>query len=178
MAILKIVTFPNSVLKTRAKEITTFDAALEKLADDMFDTMYAAPGVGLAANQVGILQRIAVIDVDYKFDSDDEEAPRIPVEQNRRVLVNPVILEQGPSFLFKEGCLSVPGFQEEVKRIEKLKVKFQDLKGKEHVLDCEGLLAVAVQHEVDHLDGKLFIDRLSMAKRDMIKKKIKKGVVG
>jgi peptide deformylase len=176
MAILKIVTFPNPVLKTRAEEITVFDAALEKLAGDMFDTMYDAPGVGLAANQVGLLKRIAVIDVDFKFEEEDDAKVKIPVGQVRRVLINPVIVKRGPEFSFKEGCLSIPGFNEEVKRIEKLTVKFQDLKGKEHTLEAEGLLAVAVQHEVDHLDGKLFIDRLSMAKRTLIKGKIKKGV--
>ncbi len=176
MAILKIVTFPNPILKQRAEEVGTFDAALESLSLDMFETMYDAPGVGLAANQVGVLQRLAVIDVDYHIegDEDDDDSVRRPVEQNPRIFVNPVIQKKSVEVLFKEGCLSVPGFSEEVKRFEKLTVKYQDLKGKEHTLEAEGLLAIAIQHEIDHLDGKLFIDRLSIAKRGIIKGKIKK----
>ena len=179
MALIKILTFPNPVLKQRAQEIGIFDAALEKLAADMFDTMYDAPGVGLAANQIGVLQRIAVIDVDYHIEGDEDEESgaeslRRPVNQNPRVFVNPVILTKSIEVLFKEGCLSVPGFSEEVKRYEKLSLKYQDLKGKEHSLEAQGLLAIAIQHEIDHLDGKLFIDRLSIAKRGLIKSKIKK----
>ncbi|MBI3555933.1 MAG: peptide deformylase [Deltaproteobacteria bacterium] len=178
MAILKIVTFPNPVLKQRAEEVESFDAALEKLSVDMFETMYDAPGVGLAANQIGVLQRIAVIDVDYHIEGDqddaDDDSLRRPVNQNPRIFVNPVIVKKSVEVLFKEGCLSVPGFSEEVKRFEKLSVKYQDLAGKEHSLEAQGLLAIAIQHEIDHLDGKLFIDRLSIAKRGLIKGKIKK----
>ena len=176
MAILKIVTFPDPVLRQPTKEVTKFDAELEKLVADMFDTMYDAPGVGLAANQIGLSLRLAVIDVDYHIegDEDDEAAVRRPVEQNPRVLVNPHLVKKGDDFLFKEDLLSVPGFSEEVKRAQTVTVRFQDLKGEQHTLDAEGLLAVAIQHEIDHLDGKLFIDRLSVAKRGLIKSKIKK----
>lgn len=173
MAILNIVTFPHPVLRERTKEIDTFDAELEKLVADMFETMYDAPGVGLAANQVGVSKRVAVIDVDYSIEGENDDLRR-PVNQNPRILINPVIIKKGREFLFKEGCLSVPGFSEEVKRLEQLTVTYQDLKGETHTLDAEGLLAVAIQHEIDHLDGKLFIDRLSLTKRNLIKGKIKK----
>lgn len=179
MAILKIVTFPDPVLRKSTERVTDFDANLAKLVADMFDTMYDAPGVGLAANQVGISKRLAVIDVDYSVEGDDDEGEdanktRCLVNQNQRVLINPKLVKRGGSFMYKEGCLSVPGVSEEVKRAERVTVKFQDLKGEEHVLEAEGLLAVAIQHELDHLDGKLFIDRLSLAKRGLIKSKIKK----
>lgn len=173
MALLKIYTFPDPVLKQKAEPVTVFDAALEKLAIDMTETMYDAPGVGLAANQVGVLQRVLVIDTDYSIDGEEEEIRRY-VDQNPLTIINPEILEKRGDILFKEGCLSVPGFTEEVKRYKKVKLKFQDVKGKTHELDADGLLAVAIQHEIDHLDGKLFIDRLSMVKRNLIKGKIKK----
>jgi peptide deformylase len=173
MAIRKIVHFPEQVLREKPSHVKHFDAELEELANDMFETMYDAPGVGLAANQIGVLKRIAVIDVDYSLEGDDE-ATRKLVNPNPRVLVNPTIVSKGGEILFNEGCLSVPGFAEEVKRFDRVKVRFQDLKGASHELEAEGLLAVAVQHEVDHLDGKLFIDRLSITKKNLIKGKLKR----
>ena len=178
MALLDIVTFPNPILKTRAKEVDLFDAELEKLVSDMYETMYDAPGVGLAANQVGVLKRIAVIDVDYSIEGDDDDDEdsnlRVYINKNPRVLINPVLVEKKGEILFKEGCLSVPGFSEDVKRCDRLQLRYQNLKGETHTLDADGLFAVCIQHEIDHLDGKLFIDRLSIAKRGLIKSKIKK----
>lgn len=173
MALLKILTFPNPVLKQRAEPVTVFDAELEKLATDMRETMYDAPGVGLAANQVGVLKRILVIDTDYSIEGEEEEIRKY-IDQNARTIINPEILAKSGNILFKEGCLSVPGFTEEVKRYDKVKFKFQDVKGGFHEIEADGLLAVAIQHEIDHLDGKLFIDRLSMVKRNLIKGKLKK----
>lgn len=174
MALLKIYTFPEPVLRQKASPVETFDAELEKLCQDMLETMYDAPGVGLAANQVGVTKRVLVIDTDYNIEGEEEGEIRRYVNQNPRVVINPEVIEKGGKILFKEGCLSVPGFTEEVQRFERVTIKHQDAKGAFHEIKAEGLLAVAIQHEMDHLDGKLFIDRLSMVKRGMIKGKIKK----
>lgn len=174
MALLKIYTFPDPILKQKAEPVTDFDAELEALAKDMTQTMYDAPGVGLAANQVGVLKRILVIDTDYSIEGEEEDEIRRYVNQNPRVIINPALIQRTGEVLFKEGCLSVPGFTEEVKRYERVTLRYQDVKGATHEIDATGLLAVAIQHEIDHLDGKLFIDRLSMVKRGMIKSKIKK----
>lgn len=174
MALLKIYTFPEPVLRQKAQPVTEFNSDLEKLAQDMLETMYDAPGVGLAANQVGITKRILVIDTDYSIEGDEDAEIRHYVNQNPRIIVNPDIIEKSGKILFKEGCLSVPGFTEEVQRFDRATLRYQDLKGQTQELQTEGLLAVAIQHEIDHLDGKLFIDRLSMVKRGMIKGKIKK----
>jgi peptide deformylase len=175
MALLPIYTFPDPVLRQAAKPVTVFDAELEKLAQDMLETMYDAPGVGLAANQVGVLKRIVVIDVDFGVEGDEEAGIRTLVDQNPRIIVNPVIVKKSGDVVSKEGCLSVPGFTEEVKRCSTVTLKYQDEKGKPHTLEnVDGLLAICIQHEIDHIDGKLFIDRLSMVKRQLIKGKIKK----
>lgn len=173
MAILEILTFPNPVLRQKALTVTSFGKDLEKTVADMFDTMYDAPGVGLAANQVGIPGRVAVIDVDYDVEGEDEKSRKL-VGKNPRVFINAEILEKTGSVLFKEGCLSVPGFSELVKRFEKIKVRFQDSHGNTHELETGGLLAVALQHEMDHLEGKLFIDRLSEVKKGLIKNRLLK----
>ena len=174
MAILKIYTFPDPVLKQKAHPVTSFDSKLKKLVDDMLETMYDAPGVGLAANQVGVLERVLVIDVDYSIEGEDEDGPRIYKNQKPRVFINPEIKKKSGEMMYREGCLSVPGFYEEVKRCSNVTVKFQDVTGKTHELDASDLLGVAIQHEMDHLDGKLFIDRLSPLKKSLIKGKIKK----
>ncbi len=177
MAILPINTFPDAVLRQRAEEVADFDAALERLVSDMLDTMYDAPGVGLAANQIGLLMRVAVIDVDYEIESDEENtdpAPRKYKGKNPRVFVNPVITKRTGATPFKEGCLSVPGFYEDVKRAVEVDVTYQDIKGTTHTLHATGLLAIALQHEVDHLDGRLFVDHLSPIKRSLIQSKVKK----
>lgn len=173
MAILPIFTFPDPVLRRKAEPVTAFDAALKKLSEDMLETMYDAPGCGLAANQVGVLRRIFVIDADYDIEGESEKTRKL-VNRNPRVIVNPEIVEKSGEILFREGCLSVPGVYEEVKRHERVRVRFQDVKGKSHELEADGLLAVAIQHETDHLDGKLFIDRLSTVKKSLIKSKVKK----
>lgn len=188
MAKLKIYTFPDTVLAQKATAIERVEKPLHKLADDMLETMYDAPGVGLAANQVGILKRILVIDTEYEYEEIPEgetitgELPKdaemtgggIIVNRKPKIIINPQIIHQEGSLVFNEGCLSVPGYNAEVKRAEKLKVQYQDIDGLTKVLDADGLMAVAIQHEMDHLDGKLFIDRLSSLKKEMARKKLRK----
>jgi peptide deformylase len=183
MSKLKIYTFPDGVLAQKAKPIDRVEKALHKLADDMLETMYYAPGIGLAANQVGILQRILVIDTDYDMeDLEEGETPPVGVEvvgnslilnKKPQIIVNPEVIHREGSILFSEGCLSVPEYSAEVKRSKKLKLQYQDIDGVTRTLSAEGLLAVAIQHEMDHLDGKLFIDRLSPLKKELVRKKLR-----
>jgi len=162
MAILNILEFPDSRLRTIAKPVTQFDDALQKLIDDMFETMYAAPGIGLAATQVNVHKRLVVMDL-----SEDKSEPR--------VFINPefeALTEQMDQY--QEGCLSVPGFYENVDRPQQVRIKALDRTGQPYELIADGLLAVCIQHECDHLNGKLFVDYLSSLKRDRIKKKLEK----
>ena len=161
MAIRSILEFPDPRLRTRAQPVTEFNAELGQLVDDMFETMYAAPGIGLAATQVDVHKRLIVIDV--------SEAHNEPV-----VLINPEIVAREGEAETEEGCLSVPGIFDEVKRAAKIRVRAQDKTGAVFERDCDGVLAVCVQHEMDHLDGKLFVDYLSDLKRQRIRKKLEK----
>jgi peptide deformylase len=161
MAKLKILEFPDPRLRTKATPVGSVDDALSVLIGDMFETMYDAPGIGLAATQVDVHKRLLVTDV-----SPDNSEPH--------VLVNPEILEKDGVIVTDEGCLSVPGYYEEVERAEHIRVRFLDRSGDETEMEAEGLLAVCIQHEIDHLDGKLFVDYLSEAKRQRIRKKLEK----
>jgi len=161
MAIRTILEFPDQRLRTRAQPVTQFDAELGRLIDDMFESMYAAPGIGLAATQVDVHKRVIVIDV--------SEAHNEPL-----ALVNPEILSREGVAETEEGCLSVPGIFDEVKRAAKVRVRAQDRTGAVFERDYEGVLAVCVQHEMDHLEGKLFVDYLSDLKRQRIRKKLEK----
>ena len=161
MAKLKILEFPDPRLRTKATPVTVVDDDLRKLIDEMFETMYAAKGIGLAATQVDIHRRLLVTDI--SVDNDDPH-----------VLINPEILEKDGTIVTDEGCLSVPGYYEEVERAEHIKVRFLDREGAAVELEAHGLLAVCIQHEIDHLDGKLFVDYLSEAKRSRIRKKLEK----
>jgi peptide deformylase len=162
MAILNILEFPDPRLRKAAKPVQQVDAAVNQLIDDMFETMYAAPGIGLAATQVNVHQQIVVIDV-----SEDNKEPL--------VFINPEIVELGgPQHSYDEGCLSVPGFYETVSRPEQVRVRALDREGKTFEMQPEGLLAVCIQHEIDHLQGKLFVDYLSPLKRQRIKQKLEK----
>lgn len=161
MALLPILEFPDPRLRTRAEPVAQVDAALRKLIDDMFETMYAAPGIGLAATQVNVHKRLLVIDV-----SDSRTEPL--------ALVNPEILSRDGIEETEEGCLSVPGIYDKVTRAERIRVRALDRDGKQIEFDAEGLLAVCIQHEIDHLDGKLFVDYLSELKRTRIRKKLEK----
>ncbi len=161
MAKLKILEFPDPRLRTRAKPVDVVDDELRALIDDMFETMYAAPGIGLAATQVDIHRRLLVADV-----SSNQSEPY--------ALVNPVIVEKDGVTVTEEGCLSVPGYYEEVERAEHIRVRYTNRDGEAVDMEAEGLLAVCIQHEIDHLDGKLFVDYLSEAKRQRIRKRLLK----
>lgn len=162
MALLPILEYPDPRLRKVAQPVTVFDARLRQLVADMAETMYAAPGIGLAATQVDVHERVIVIDISETKDQ-------------LRVFVNPEILwASEETTLCEEGCLSVPGIYEEVRRPTRVKVRAQDVEGKSFELDCEGLLAVCVQHEMDHLLGKVFVEYLSPLKQERIKTKLKK----
>ncbi|TCD22292.1 peptide deformylase [Pseudomonas sp. IC_126] len=162
MAILNILEFPDPRLRTIAKPVDVVDDGIRQLIDDMFETMYAAPGIGLAATQVNVHKRVVVMDL-----SEDKSEPRVFINPEFEFLTDE--MEQ-----YQEGCLSVPGFYENVDRPQKVKVKALDRDGQPYELIAEGLLAVCIQHECDHLNGKLFVDYLSNLKRDRIKKKLEK----
>ena len=162
MALLPILEFPDQRLRTVAKPVAKVDDRVRKIIDDMFDTMYDAPGIGLAATQVNIHERIITIDVS----EDKSEA---------LVFINPEItVLEGEMETMQEGCLSVPGFYEDVTRVEHCLVKALDRNGDPFELECRGLLAVCIQHEVDHLEGKLMVDYISPIKRNRIKSKLDK----
>jgi peptide deformylase len=158
-----ILTFPDPVLKQKAAPVTVITDEVRQLAQDMAETMYDAPGVGLAAPQVGVLQRLIVIDVAAK-----DEAPQLIT------VINPVIVQCEGEVYEEEGCLSVPDFSANVRRYETVVVKGLSLDGQERVWQADGLLAIAFQHEIDHLEGTLFVDRLSPLKRELFIKKAKK----
>lgn len=184
MAKLKIYTYPDLVLGQKALPIARVDKSYFKMADDMLETMYAAPGIGLAANQVGILERILLLDTDYDYEELEDEL-KAPVDaeifgtsvvrnKNPRIIINPrIILQEGKTSI-EEGCLSFPEFTVEVPRSEKIKIEYQDIDGLTKTLSADGLLAIAIQHEIDHLDGRVFIDRLSPLKKEMAQKKLRK----
>ena len=160
--ILEIVQYGHPVLRERCKPVVQIDEALHKLVADMLETMYAAPGIGLAASQVNHHIRMLVLDL-----SDDQSAPQI--------FINPQIEKLADDTKsYDEGCLSVPGFYESVERIDRIRVSAQDIHGKAFSLDADGLLSVCIQHEIDHLDGKLFVDYISALKRNRIKTKLEK----
>jgi len=161
MAKLEILEFPDRRLRTIAKPVAQVDDALRALIDDMFETMYAAPGIGLAASQIDVHQRLMVLDI-----SENSDAPM--------VFINPEILSAEGEEVYEEGCLSVPGIYAEVKRAERIRVRALDRNGQAFALETDGLLAVCIQHEMDHLAGKLFVDYLSPLKRELVKKKLAK----
>ncbi len=167
MALLKILTFPDPFLKIVAKPVTQFDKTLETLVQDMANTMYDEPGIGLAATQVHEDKRLFVMDV--FFNKEDPESKKQPV-----AVINPEIIESSGESIIEEGCLSVPEFRAEIKRFAEVTLRFQDLDQAVHELQAEGLLAICIQHELDHLNGKLFIDHLPPLKRRMIQNRLKK----
>lgn len=161
MAILEIRIYPDPILKEVSAPVTSFDANLHKLLDNMIDTMYQANGIGLAAPQIGVSQRIAVIDV-----SDDRN--------ERREFINPVISWRNGKVPSEEGCLSIPEYRDSLSRNAEVLVQAKDRHGKDFELRADGLLAICLQHEIDHLDGILFVDRLSRLKRELFKRWLKK----
>ncbi|WP_454832473.1 peptide deformylase [Pseudoxanthomonas wuyuanensis] len=164
MALLPILEFPDPRLRTKAVPVDVArvtEPGFQRLLDDMFETMYDAPGIGLAASQVDVHQRFMVIDV-----SEEKHEPR--------VFINPEILDKAGEQVYQEGCLSVPGIFADVTRADEITVRFVDRAGQTQEIRADGLLAVCIQHEMDHLDGKLFVDYLSPLKREMVRKKLAK----
>lgn len=161
MALLDILHYPDPRLRLIAEPVQTIDSSIHRLLDDMLETMYHAPGIGLAATQVNVQQRILVTDISESHD-------------NPICLINPEIIKSEGVEEMEEGCLSVPGVQELVQRAERIRVRALNRKGDQIELDMDGLLAVCIQHEIDHLDGKLFVDYISSLKRNRIRKKLEK----
>lgn len=184
MALREIIEAPDPRLKTVSKPVETFDAVLKSLVDDMFETMYAAKGIGLAAIQVGEPLRLLVIDLQEEdpdaepipCDHDGHQHTHQPIINDPRVFVNPEILDPSEELqTYQEGCLSVPDIFADVDRPAQCRVRWQDLEGKTHEEEMTGMLAVCIQHEMDHLNGILFIDHLSRLKRQMALKKLQKA---
>ena len=162
MALLPILEFPDPRLRTRARPVEAVDATLARLIDDMFETMYAAPGIGLAATQVDRHIRLVVMDV-----SEDKSEPR--------VFINPEILSKEGVQVYQEGCLSVPGIFADVERADRIRLRARDREFREYELEADGLLAVCIQHELDHLEGKVFVDYLSPFKREQVRRRLDKA---
>ena len=163
MALLKILIFPDPRLRTVAKTVEAIDDSIKKLAQDMLETMYQGSGIGLAATQVNIHKRVIVLDI-----SDSKEEPLILINPEIKKIIDP------NKKIFSEGCLSVPGFYEEIKRPSSVEISYLDIDGERKLLLANDLLAVVIQHEIDHLDGKLMVDFISNVKREMIRKKLLK----
>lgn len=161
MTLLTIVEFPDPRLRTKAQPVSVFDSELKQLVANMFETMYDAPGIGLAATQVNVHVQLLVLDV-----SDEKNTPI--------TMINPRIVWNEGSQTYQEGCLSVPGIFADVDRADRIRVEAQDVEGKPFTIEADGLLAVCIQHEMDHLAGKLFVDYLSPLKRELVRKKLEK----
>ncbi len=175
--IREIVVYPDKRLKLISKEVTSFDTVLHELLDDMYETMCARNGVGLAAIQVGVDMRALIINIPLEDADGEHDQPK----ENTLEMINPVILEADGSEKFQEGCLSIPGVYEDVERAKHVKVAYFDRHGEKHTIEDDDFLAVAMQHEMDHLDGKVFIEKLSYIKRKKFekewKRKMKEGKV-
>jgi peptide deformylase len=177
MAILPILTYPDPRLREISKPVEKVTPEIQKLVDDMLETMAEANGIGLAAPQVGELIRLLVIDLRRPPEPDEEDQPFTDLEKKVSfplVLINPVVVKGEGKTSYEEGCLSVPGYYEEVQRFNWVRVEALDRDGRQFNLETDGLLAICIQHEMDHLEGKLFIDRLSFVKSNKIKNKIQK----
>ncbi len=173
MAQLEILTAPDPLLRRTSVPVETFDAELQQFIDDMFETMYAASGIGLAAMQVGDLRSLVVIDLtdrDERYEASESEGEK----HDPICLINPKIIRSEGTESYEEGCLSLPEVRATITRLEKVTISAQDRNGEPFELEADGLLAICIQHELDHLQGKLFIDHLSKLKQERLKKKMKK----
>ncbi len=168
--IREIVVYPDKRLKFISKEIEVFNGALHDLLDDMYETMRAKNGVGLAAIQVGVDQRVLIINVPLEVEDGEHDQPK----KNTLEMINPVIIEKDGTEKFQEGCLSIPGVYEDIERAKHVKVEYFDRDGNKQSIEDDGFLAVAMQHEIDHLDGKVFIEKLSYIKRKKFEKEWKR----
>lgn len=175
MALREILTIPHPLLREKCTPIDSVDDGVRKLMDDMLDTMYDAPGIGLAASQIGVMQRVIVLDISARSEKDEDGNP-LEVEKEPMFLVNPEIIGFSEEMsVYQEGCLSIPEYYEDVERPTAITLRYLDRQGKDQQIDCDGLLATVIQHEVDHLNGVLFIDHLSRLKRDRVMKKFAKA---
>ena len=168
----EIVVYPDKRLKLISKEVESFNGALHDLLDDMYETMRARNGVGLAAIQVGVDTRALIINVPLEGEDGEHDQPK----ENTLEMINPVIIEKDGSEIFQEGCLSIPGVYEEVERAKHVKVEYLDREGNKHTIEDDDFLAIAIQHEMDHLDGKVFIEKLSYMKRKKFEKEWKRRI--
>ncbi len=166
----EIVVYPDKRLKLISKEVESFNGALHDLLDDMYETMRASNGVGLAAIQVGVDLRALIINIPLEDTDGEHDQPK----ENTLEMINPVIIEKDGSEKFQEGCLSIPGIYEEVERAKHVKVEYFDREGNKHIIEDNDFLAIAIQHEMDHLDGKVFIEKLSYMKRKKFEKEWKR----
>jgi peptide deformylase len=166
MALREIRTYPDPVLRNKTSRVERVDSALDRLIEDMVETMHAAPGVGLAANQVGVPLQLAIVDLSSR----ENEEQRHPL----LVIINPELIVMEGSVLEEEGCLSIPDYAEKVRRAARVTVRAQDRTGKQFELEAEGLMAKALQHEIDHLNGLLFVDRLSSLKKHLFRRRFRK----
>ncbi|MEE2599095.1 MAG: peptide deformylase [SAR324 cluster bacterium] len=166
MAILEIYTFPDQILRKKAETVTVFDRELERTVQSMLETMYVSSGIGLAAIQAGILKQIIVIDLKS---GEEDKSLREP-----NVFINPKIVTQSGTTVSEEGCLSVIDFRGEIQRAEKITVEYQDVTGEIQKMEAEEMMSICLQHEIDHLNGVLFIDHLPLLKQKMVKKRLKK----
>ena len=173
----EIVVYPDRRLKLISKEVVSFDGALHDLLDDMYDTMIAKNGVGLAAIQVGVDLRALIINIPLEEKEGNESQPK----ENTLEMINPVIIEADGKEKFQEGCLSIPGFYEDIERAKHVRVEYYDRDGNKQTIEDDDFLAIAMQHEIDHLEGKVFIEKLSYIKRKKFekdwKRKLKEGVI-
>jgi len=168
----EIVVYPDKRLKMISKPVENFDEELHTLLDDMYETMITKNGVGLAAIQIGVPLRVLIINVPVETDSED---PRVQQpKENTLEVINPVILEAEGKTRYQEGCLSVPGYFEEVDRYKEVRIEYQDRHGEKHIIEDDEFLSIALQHEIDHLDGKVFVEKLSILKRKKFEKEWKK----
>ena len=167
MALLKILIFPDPRLRTVAKTVEVVDDSIKKLAQDMLETMYQGSGIGLAATQVNVHKRVIVLDI-----SESKDKPLVLINPEIKKIIDP------NKKIFSEGCLSVPGFYEELKRPSSVEISYHDIDGESKLLTANDLLAVVIQHEMDHLDGKMMVDFVSIIKREMIRKKLLKAKGG
>ncbi len=175
MAVLDVVVYPADVLETRAAEVTEFDDKLRAFVADMHETMHAASGIGLAANQVGSLQRVVTINI--PFDGERYEQQEETCEEwhdKAYTIINPRIVSKSGKFKYQEGCLSFPDIFEFVQRAKTVTVAYQDEFGKEHEITASGIMAVCLQHEIDHIDGIIFVSRMSRLKQNIVKKKLQR----
>jgi len=168
MANLQIFTFPHPILRQKTESVEVFDQSIPKLASSMLETMYNSNGIGLAAIQVGILKRIIVIDLNSGIEDHSKREPHI--------FINPNIIKESGDTVSEEGCLSVIDFRAEIKRSEKITLEYQDVKGKINKIETEGMMSICLQHEIDHLNGILFIDHLPFLKQKIVKKRLSKMV--